>query len=324
MNLLFLTQTSDLGPASRYRVYQFLPALERASVNVEVSPAIASEQYDRYFNGSNADKLLCLPEIFKRRRRDIARLGQFDCVFVQKQLFPLDWPRWKLSGSFVYDFDDAVFGAATERILCGSTLVLAGNEFLAEYARRFARNVMVMPTVVDTGRFKPTARVERPFTIGWIGSRTTMKYVEMIQPAWADSSRWRVKIVSSVPPVFPCEFEPWSLGREVEQVQAMDVGLAPLADTEWERGKCGLKVLQYMACGIPVIGSPVGVQRIMIEKSGGGVLAGELNEWREKIGWLAERPEERHKMGDLGRKFVEERYSLAIWTPRWVQTLLGQ
>jgi len=109
------------------------------------------------------------------------------------------------------------------------------------------------------------------------------------------------------------------LEREVEQVQSFEIGLAPLADTEWERGKCGLKTLQYMACGIPVVASPVGVQREFVERSGGGLLAQTIDEWRERIQWLAERSEERRAMGERGRAFVEANYSLRKWAPRWVE-----
>ena len=150
-----------------------------------------------------------------------------------------------------------------------------------------------------------------------------MKYLEILRPLFVEPCGHRMKVVSSSPPSFPCEFVRWSLEREVEQVQLMDVGLAPLSDTPWERGKCGLKTLQYMACGIPVIASPVGVQRALIEESGAGLLAASIDEWRKKIGWLVEHPDERRAMGARGRKFVEEKYSLRTWAPRWVEALIA-
>lgn len=321
MKVLFATQTTELGPASRQRVYQFLPALTTAGVEYEVSPSVRSEEYAEYFGGSRFAKLRYLPGIYSRRRRDARRSGEFDAVFIQKEFFPLDWPEWKLTGRIIYDFDDAVFGAATERILRASALVLAGNEFLADYARRYASRVAVMPTVVDTERFRPAPSADRRVTIGWIGSRTTMKYLETLRPVLGEFSR--LKVVSSRRPGFPCDFEPWSLEREVEQVQSFDIGLAPLADTEWERGKCGLKVLQYMACGIPVVASPVGVQREMVERSGGGVLAKSPAEWREKIRGLMDNSDARREMGVCGRRFAEENYSLQGWALPWVTRLLG-
>jgi len=323
MNILFVTQTTELGPASRYRVHQFLPALEQAGAHCEVSPVIRDGEYADYFEGSKLTKLRYLPVIYSRRRRDVNRFKEFDVVFVQKQFFPLDWPHWNFPARLVYDIDDAVFGRATERLLRASALVFAGNEFLAEYARRFARDVMVMPTIVDTERFRPASArgAQDGCTLGWIGSRTTIKYLEMLRPLLAEPSGHRVRVVSSHPPGFPCEFVRWSLESEVEQVQSMDIGLAPLADTPWERGKCGLKTLQYMACGIPVIASPVGVQRTFIEQSGAGLLAASLDQWREKIRWLAGHPEEQRTMGAKGRKFVEENYSLRTWAQHWVDAL---
>ena len=325
MNVLFVTQTTELGPASRYRVHQFLPALQQAGVHCEVSPAIGDGEYTGYFEGSKLAKMRYLPVIYSRRRRDVNRFKEFDVIYIQKQFFPLDWPHWSFPRRLVYDIDDAVFGPATERLLRASALVFAGNEFLAEYARRFARNVMVIPTVVDTERFRPvSARAAQDGgALGWIGSRTTtIKYLEMLRPLFVEPSGYRVKVVSSHLPGFPCKFVRWSLESEVEQMQSMDIGLAPLADTPWERGKCGLKTLQYMACGIPVIASPVGVQRMLIERSGAGLLAASLEEWDEKIHWLIEHPDERRAMGARGRKFVEENYSLRTWSPHWVEAIV--
>lgn len=308
MKILFLTQTTELGPASRYRVYQFLPALRAAGVEYEVSPAIQSEEYTAYFSRSRLKKTRFLPRILSRRRRDAKRMAEFDVTFVQKEFSPVG--SRKLAGRIVYDIDDAVFGRMPE----GTTRVLAGNEFLAN---RF-QNSVVMPTVVDTEQFRPAERrSQTAATAGWIGSRTTMKYLEPLREI-------RMKVVSSRRPGFACDFEPWRLEREVEQVQSFDIGLAPLADTEWERGKCGLKTLQYMACGIPVVASPVGVQREFVERSGGGLLATTLDQWRESIRWLADRPEERRAMGEKGRRFVEANYSLQEWAPRWVRWVRGE
>jgi glycosyltransferase involved in cell wall biosynthesis len=319
MKILFLTQTTELGPASRHRVYQFLPALAKAGVQYEVSPAVLADEYADYFGGSKLIKLRHLPRIYSRRRRDVLRFPEFGAVFIQKQVFPM---AWRLPGRIIYDFDDAVFGPATERVLRRSSLVLAGNEFLADYARKFASRVVVIPTVVDTERFKPADRRSQSAAtvVGWIGSRTTLKYLESLRSGLGE---FHVKVIAARRPRWRCDFEPWSLEREVEQVQSFDIGLAPLADSTWERGKCGLKVLQYMACGIPVIASPVGVQREMIERSGGGVLASSLDEWREKIRWLMQHSDERRAMGAWGRRFVEQNYSLRAWMLPWVTQLLG-
>jgi hypothetical protein len=308
MRILFLTQTTELGPSSRYRVYQFLPALQAAGVEYEVSPAIQGAEYATYFSGSKLTKARLLPRILSRRRCDARRMADFDVIFVQKEFAPVGSRR--LAGRIIYDIDDAVF----DRIPAETMRVFAGNEFLAS---RFP-NAVVMPTVVDTDRFRPLERwSETAATIGWIGSRTTRKYLEPLREV-------RMKVVSSEPPRFPCEFEPWSLEREVEQVQSFDIGLSPLADTEWERGKCGLKTLQYMACGIPVVASPVGVQQEFVERSGGGVLATTQQQWRDAIRRLSERPDERRTLGEKGRRFVEENFSLRVWAPRWVEQVIGK
>jgi len=314
MKILFLTQTTELGPGSQYRVHQFLPALRAAGIEYAVSPAVRSEEYHTYFGGSRLTKVRHLPGIIARRRRDWRRFGEFDVVFIQKEVFPF-WPRWKFPHPrVIFDFDDAVFRAATTHILKKCRLVLAGNEFLAAHARQLATRVEVVPTVVDTERFRP-AKVPGTW-VGWMGSRTTNKYFESLAPALAG---FTVKAVSSAKPVTACEFVPWSLEGEVEQVHSFAVGLAPLADTPWELGKCGLKTLQYLACGVPVVAAPVGVQREFVERSGAGLLATTADEWREKIRWLLEHPVERAAMGGRGREFVEQSYSLRAWAPRWVE-----
>jgi hypothetical protein len=318
MKILFLTQTTQLGPASRYRVYQFLPALPAAGIEFEVSPAIGDAEYGAYFGGSRLRKAAHLPGIISRRRQDWRRFGEFDVVFIQKEVFHF-WPRWRFPHPrVIYDFDDAVFGGSTTHLLKTCRQVFAGNGFLADHARSFGARVDVVPTVVDVARFRPTAT---PGTrVGWMGSRTTNQYLELLGPALGG---FPVKAISSVPPSVPCEFEPWDLAREVEQTQSFAVGLAPLADTDWERGKCGLKTLQYLACGVPVVASPVGVQRDFIERSGGGFLATTPDEWRERIRWLLEHPSEARALGERGRAFVEQHYSLQTWVSRWVELVRG-
>ncbi|MCG3150284.1 MAG: hypothetical protein PCFJNLEI_03766 [Verrucomicrobiae bacterium] len=318
MKILFLTQTMERGPASRYRVLQFLPALRAAGIGYEVSPAVPDADYGAYFGGSRWTKVCHLPGMIARRRRDWGRFGEFDVVFIQKEVFPF-WPRWEFPhGRVVFDIDDAVFGRATTHLFRASRLVLAGNEFLAGQVRQAGGRAAVVPTVVDTERFRPA---EQPGTrIGWMGSRTTNRYLEELAPALAGLP---VTAVSAVKPGIECEFMPWSLEREVEQTQSFAVGLAPLADTKWELGKCGLKTLQYLACGVPVVGAPVGVQREFIEQSGGGLLARSAGEWREKIQWLLEHPVERVALGARGREYVEKHFSLRSWAPRWVELVRG-
>jgi hypothetical protein len=320
MKVLFLTQTTELGPASRYRVYQFLPYLKDAGIDFEVSPLIRADEYDEYFSLSRTGKVMkYLPKLIARRQREAKRFKDFDLVFVQKEFLPV--PGGRLGGRIVFDFDDAVFGSKTEKILKSSMVALAGNEFLAEYARQFAPRVEVFPTVVDTQRFVPAGRVagKGPARLGWIGSRTTNLYLERLANILKGH---RLTAVSSVPPRFECDFVPWSLDQEVALVQGFDIGLSPLADTEWERGKCALKALLYMACEVPIIGSPVGIQARIIRESGGGILAASPMEWVNAIEMLSEDAAMRNDMGAKGRKYVEENYSLKVWRDRWVTFIL--
>jgi glycosyltransferase involved in cell wall biosynthesis len=190
----------------------------------------------------------------------------------------------------------------------------------------------VVPTVVDTARFLPTP-VEKPtrrthgddtITLVWIGLACNLKYLNVLAPALRRlQARYRVKlrVVCSEPPMLPglnIEFRSWEWEREVEDLQDATIGVMPLEDTEWARGKCGLKLLQYLAVGLPAVASPVGVNSEILVNGENGFLASTEHEWYERLDSLCRDPQLRTRMGQAGRRTVETRYSLAVWGPRLV------
>jgi glycosyltransferase involved in cell wall biosynthesis len=277
------------------------------------------------------------------------RAGQFDLVWVEKEMLP--WvPSWFELGLFpasvplVVDYDDALFhrydqhswplvrrvlGEKIDAVMRRADLVLAGNDYLAGRARRAgARRVELLPTVVDVSRYAVSERTQgQLLTIGWIGSPSTARYLKLITSVLRDLVASRdVRVVAVGANAdqlegLPVEVRPWSEAGEVEEIQQFDIGIMPLPDEPFERGKCGYKLIQYMACGKPVVASPVGVNREIIEQGINGFLANSHEEWLTALVSLLEDAELRKKMGEAGRKHVEERYSTQQMAPRLASLL---
>ncbi|MBI4614534.1 MAG: glycosyltransferase family 4 protein, partial [Planctomycetes bacterium] len=228
----------------------------------------------------------------------------------------------------VYDLDDAVLhageGRRFEAMVRRADLVLAGNEFLAGE---------VLPTVVDTERYRPgPGKDGGPVTIGWSGSASTNRYLSELLArlsGWAPAAAFRILAVSDERPAGffkyskNFEFVPWSREREVELLQSFDVGLMPLDDTPWSRGKCGLKAILSQATGAPVVCSDVGVNGEVVENGATGYVVRSDEEWTARLAALVEDSALRRRMGEAGRRRVEERYSVRAVLPRLVAALEG-
>ena len=311
-------------PSSRFRVRQYIRPLAALGIVVEEkAPA-----FSKYATSSSrvlakliaAGKVAArLPGLLSSRRAQVTWLER-ELVAGRATL------EARAGRPRLFDVDDALWlgGKAgfSEQIASLCDGVLAGNEFLAEYYRRFASRVWVVPTCVDTDVWAP--RRERSagekWTIGWTGSSSTTPYLEAIEEPLADflggRPEARLLVVSNRPPDFrriPEErwrFEPWSAGSEVRLVQQMDVGLMPLPDSDWARGKCALKMLLYMAVGIPVVVSPIGVNREILEKGEVGLAAAAQGEWPMALTRLIDDREASARMGREGRSVVERFYSV--------------
>jgi glycosyltransferase involved in cell wall biosynthesis len=328
MKVLFLPQTAEHGPSSRYRVYQFLPLLHQRGVECEISPGIDSALYDAIYLHRTASKSAALQAIWQRRRTDLHRINDFDAVFIQKGFFPGLYSGLELKMArrrpVIFDFDDAIWlprqggnpllrqlhrEREVQKIMQASAAVLAGNEFLAEYASQFNRNVAIVPSSLDLTRYKQSPAAT---TVGWIGSSSTMPYLQPLRPVF-ETLRITPRVIASGNPAtleFPVDFRQWRLETELDELAQIGIGLAPLPDNAWERGKCGVKLLQYMACSIPVIASPVGVHNRIVQDGTNGFLARDTGEWIARLQELLANPELRRQLGAAGRKSVEETYSL--------------
>jgi glycosyltransferase involved in cell wall biosynthesis len=272
---------------------------------------------------------------------------RYDAFFVYREAYPFGPPfvetmLARAGRPLIYDFDDAIFlnnSSDANRfasvlkypdkvgpIIRRSSLVLAGNEYLADYARGYNRSVEVLPTCVDTTVFMPrrTARpAGAPPVIGWIGTPTTARYLSALEPVvtrLAARSAFEMRVSGSGEPLqfagVKTTNERWSLDREVELFNTCDIGVYPLTDDEWAKGKCGFKAIQFMACGVPVVAAAVGVNTEIIQDGVNGFLASTASEWEDKIGRLLADAGLRQRLGDAGRKTIEQRYSLAVNAPR--------
>lgn len=313
MRVRFLLSGGEGVASSRYRVYQYLPYLEEAGVtcHIQVIPSRLRDRWPLW-----------------------AGLGQYDVTFIQRRLFTpweVAWIR-KKSRVLIYDFDDAVMyrptGESTlsrrikfRKTMQVSDVVIAGNAYLKAAAACYSGHVVVLPTSVDVRRYRPRTPAIRtrssPLTLGWIGSRATLGYLRGLSATLDHLHAAHPNVVLKVVAddqmtlrAMPVINKPWSHDEEVADVAGFDIGLMPLPDDPWTRGKCGLKLLQYMAAGVPVVGAAVGVNREIIQDGVNGFLAGSRSEWEVKLSRLIADRALRQTMGQRGRERVETAYAL--------------
>jgi glycosyltransferase involved in cell wall biosynthesis len=268
----------------------------------------------------------------------------WDLLWIEKELFP--WlPAWAESFlsrrgiPYVIDYDDAVyhrydlhrnpliralFGKNIDTVMQYATTVVVGNDYLAEHARKArAQKIVYLPSVVDINRYPIGKKVSKQFRIGWIGSPITAPYLGLIKDALIEVCKKTEACMVLIGagerdplPGLEKEILPWSEDSEVANLQSCDVGIMPLADEPFTRGKCGYKLIQYMASGLPVVASPVGVNTCIIEQGKTGFLASCKEEWTQALFTLYHDIEMRRNMGTAGRQKIEKEYSLQITAPR--------
>ena len=351
MKILVLTRYGPLGASSRLRFHQYFRYLEEHGAELTISPLFDDAYVGRLYSGRGRSPIEILAA-YGRRVAMLRDVRQFDLVWLEKELLP--WlPAWLerfLCGTLpplVIDLDDAIFhsydihrsalvrsalGNKIARLMSRARLVTAGNEYLAAYAiQAGTAKVETLPTVVDTERYQvPSAGAPkgRPLRIGWIGSPATERYLASIFPA-LESVALQVPLelvavgAGKLPGAgFPVEIRAWTEATEAAEIAGFDVGIMPLPDGPWERGKCGYKLIQYMACGKPVIASPVGVNTSIVrDGSVCGFLASDTDAWAEAIRRLADDYQLRRQLGAAGREKVERQYSLQVSAPRLWQLL---
>ena len=350
MNVLMLPRYSPMGASSRYRFYQYLPHLRQMGFSVTAVPLL-DEVYLTHLYAGRRPPMARVLRSYLHRLRCLVTARCYDVVWLEKETLPwmpaiAEFVAAPQGVPFVADYDDATFhrydrhpspwvrlllGGKIDRIMAGATVVVAGNDYLKQRAENAgARKVELMPTVIDLKRYTPSRPPSNDvFTIGWIGTPKTVHYLHLVQPALAEICRkYAARLVNvgggHVPlDDIPQQAKPWCESGEVVEIQQFDVGIMPVPDEPWERGKCGLKLLQYMACGRPVIGSPVGVNQEIIEHEENGFLAATGEDWTRALSRLIEDKALRERLGRNARRTVEKGYSLAQTAPRLGEILRG-
>lgn len=328
--------------STRYRFAQYFPALRAAGFEPELSPLL-DDAYVRGLAAGGATPGGAYLGGLARRLADLSRAGDAAAVLLNYEAFPYLPALYErllaLRAPVVFDIDDAIFhrydlspvlrpflGGKTARVAGLARVAIAGNEYLAANLRSRQRDVRVIPTVVDTELYAPSARKgEGPAVIGWIGSPSTAGYLGAVFPVLrelAGERRARVVIVGAgrAGERFAgegVELRDWAEEREVADVQGFDVGIMPLPDDPWSRGKCGFKLIQYMACGKPVVASPVGVNADIVAP-GTGLLAGGGEEWKAALERLISCSQLRAELGAAARERAVKEYSLRRWSAEFV------
>jgi glycosyltransferase involved in cell wall biosynthesis len=338
-------------PGQRFRIEQWAPLLRAEGIEVTFSPFLPAGLMDAlYRRGHTGRKLGAMLRGYLRRFAEVGRLARgaaFDVVFVYREawlLGPALLERLLARRSpIVLDFDDAIYLGDTSEANAWSRLlksrrkteticrvarhVTVGNEYLAEFARRHARAVTVVPTTIDTEAYAMTPRPRNPApVVGWSGSVTTVPHLTTVAEALkrlAARQRFELRVIGGDVKLdgLPVRCQPWRAETEVEDLRAFDVGLMPLPDDGWSRGKCGLKALQYMALGIPPVVSPVGVNASIVQDGVNGLHARTEAEWVERIASLLRDESLRRRLGAEARKTVESRYSARLHAPRMAGVL---
>ncbi|MBK9176648.1 MAG: glycosyltransferase family 4 protein [Flavobacteriales bacterium] len=340
------------SPSQRYRFEQFVPYWEEHGVTVRYA-WIIDEEDDKVFytNGRLLEKARIFRKSLRMRREHVRMAKDFDLVFVQREALMTGSIRFERALAatgkpLIYDFDDAIWHmdvsegnrrlrwlkdpAKTPRIIALATHVIAGNEYLAEYARQHSQRVEVIPTVIDTERYKPVqseSRADGKVIIGWTGSLTSTPHlrtaIPMLQELQAElGSRIAFRFISDRPvPVPGLDIEQvlWRADTEPEDLAPIGIGIMPLPDNEWSRGKCGFKGLQYMGMGKAVVLSRVGVNTSIVQEGVNGCLAGTMEEWKQKLRMLVADADLRRRLGAEARRTVEQHYSTVAWRDHYLR-----
>lgn len=348
MKALVLTRYGRLGASSRLRMLQFLPWLEDAGIDCEshalLDDAMLASKYStgKYRRGA-------MIGAYGGRLGSMMRRKRAGVVWIEKEAlpwFPASMEQAMLRGvPYVLDYDDALFhnydlhprslvrkllGRRIDDLMSRAALVTAGNEYLAQRARDAgAKRVEIVPTVIDLDRYPARDAAPRDHAVRrivWIGSPTTAAYLSALEEPLrrlAQRHAFKLRVIGAEVSMQGVDVEcvPWAEDTEVASITDCDIGIMPLRDSPWERGKCGYKLIQYMACGLPVVASPVGVNEQIVRNGENGFLADDAQAWEVALDKLLADPDLCHAQGQAGRRRVEQEYCVQQVAPRLARLL---
>ena len=349
MRVLALVPHPTLGPSSRLRVGQYVPYLAEQGIDMQISSFIDDATYRYLYEpGHTVPKALAVARGVMRRAADAVGASRYDLVLIHRESLPFGPPVVERSlvarrVPYVFDFDDAIYIPSTHpanrrfawlrrldvaSVVAGARRVIAGNEHLALWACRYSADVSVLPTPVDTDRHRPAPRrgASGPVVIGWVGSSSTAEYLDLLDEPLRRVAERRPILVRVMGGRYrhatvPVHVLPYSLAAEPAVVAGFDIGVLPQPDNEWTRGKGGFKALVYMAAGVPVVASRVGVNPEVVRDGVTGYCVKGIEEWTATLERLVDDADLRRRLGGAGREFVDGRYSLRVMAPRFAALL---
>ena len=339
--IVYFTKYSRNGASSRLRSFQYIDKLV-AENNVEITvQSLFSEEYleKRYKNQS------ILKETFIgyfSRFFFLFKIFKYDKIVIEKELFPyvpalFEWILFQLNVKYIVDYDDAIFhnydqdprfivrkifGKKIASVIKYANIVVVGNSYLENYAiQSQAKKIVIIPTVIDIERYLPKNDYfnNNIFTIGWIGTPKTIRYFKGNLEYIISDYKNNFKIITIGGKLeasnFLYEFIEWNENTEVDSIKKLDVGIMPLHDFDFDKGKCAYKLIQFMACGIPVIASPVGVNSEIIQEGFNGFLVHEANDWKKHINYFIQNPDQIKILGEQARQTILKKYTLQVQYP---------
>jgi glycosyltransferase involved in cell wall biosynthesis len=343
--IAIFTKYSRLGASSRLRTMQYIPHLIDNGFEVTVFSLFSNVYLENLYSGKKANKLYFLKRFFKRFI-ELFSLYKYEVVWIEKELFPYSPPFFEkmlsiLGIKYVIDYDDAIFhnydlsqnsiiryflSNKIDKVMKYSACVTAGNSYLAERAvKSCAKKVKIIPTVVEHNKYKIVGSNHGKITIGWVGTPSTQKYIVELQAVLTEvclKFNAKLMLVGAEPSIakffenIELDVVPWTEEAESNLISGIDVGVMPLHDGLWEKGKCGYKLIQYMAAGKPVLASNVGVNKEIINKCNSGYSINNENEWRKYLSLIVNDRELREQLGENGRVSVVKYYSLESQLPK--------
>lgn len=409
MKILYLTKYTRMAGSSRMRSYQYFPYLEKSGIDVTVKPFFDDDYLKDFYAGKK--NISTVVKSYLRRFFVLFSVLRYNNVVIEKEIFPFlpAFAEWmlKLFGiKYIVDYDDAIFhnydqssnpvikkflGNKIAQVMRYSGTVVAGNNYLAEYARKAgAKNIEIIPTVIDINRYpsknnhsdlalppnvilsgvegragetsdsqlppfgamkksatkiandfdgqslppfrageRNDSKDDQKFIVGWIGTKTTFEkhllpcreWIKELQDQHSDIHFHIVGITEDMDLGKNVKYIPWTEETEVPEILKMDVGIMPLQDSQWEKGKCAYKLIQYAACGIPGVASDVGMNKEVCIDGETGFIATSNEEWKERILFFKNEIEERLRMGTNARKLVEQKYCIQVTSEKWIKIL---
>ncbi len=332
MKILILTKYDKLGASGRVRFFQYFEQIENKNISFTTCPFFDDYSLS-FFYKTGKRRVLNVFFSYFRRFWYILISFKYDLIFIEKEVFPylpsfFENILFYINKNYIVDFDDAIYLNYDNsnnlfvkfflknkllRLLKNAQLITVGNQYLYNYFVKYNQKIKLLYSIVDDKKYIPfNTEKKDKLVIGWIGTPTTYKYLKSIENILIDiCQKYPIKVIiigaeDSSNKTF--QFKKWILSEEIENINEFDIGIMPLFDTDWEKGKCGFKLLQYMACGKPVIASPVGIN-VDIVTPNVGFLAKNQVDWENAISVLIENEVMRRQFGFNARKRIEENFS---------------